>query len=435
MKILIIADEEWNDYVIGNGVLTNWFTGFDAEFAEIYTSPGLPINNICDRYFQITDEQMVKSIIGGKRAGGIIFKSSNPYQIEAAKSNASRKGVYGFFKKLSLKFYTPVQLLRDFIWRYGRYNKKELQFFVEDFHPDIVFCPRLATQKLMRLEALVYKMTDAPFVAFTGDNEVALSSFRPTLAWWRRWRTNKMFKKHCKIYSHYLMHSQDQAEGYAKEYGLSTSTFYKCGDFVDSFTEKSIGKPIRLVYAGRLYCNRWFSLVEIGTALQIIYCDGIKMVLDIYTQEKLTKKQFEALSEDKFIYLKGSVVPSELKMIYKNADIALHVESMDEYYRMVTRVSFSTKIIDLMSSTCAIMAICWEKHCGFQYLQEQDAAFCVSNYCDILPLLKSICDNPSLIQRYAKRSYNCGVKNHSREKVHGQLQQVFDKVIVESKYK
>ena len=55
MRILLITDEEWNDYVYGNGVLTNWFTGFDAEFAQIYCSPGKPVNQICDRYFQISD--------------------------------------------------------------------------------------------------------------------------------------------------------------------------------------------------------------------------------------------------------------------------------------------------------------------------------------------------------------------------------------------
>lgn len=62
MKILIIADEEWNDVVFGNGVLTNWFTGFDAEFAEIYYSPGLPLNNVCNRYFQLTDGLMMRSL-------------------------------------------------------------------------------------------------------------------------------------------------------------------------------------------------------------------------------------------------------------------------------------------------------------------------------------------------------------------------------------
>ena len=58
MRVLIIADEVWNDYVYGNNVLTNWFTGMDVELAEIYASPGLPINNVCDSYFQITDGKL-----------------------------------------------------------------------------------------------------------------------------------------------------------------------------------------------------------------------------------------------------------------------------------------------------------------------------------------------------------------------------------------
>ena len=33
MRILLLTSEEWNDYTYSNGVLTNWFTDFDAEFA------------------------------------------------------------------------------------------------------------------------------------------------------------------------------------------------------------------------------------------------------------------------------------------------------------------------------------------------------------------------------------------------------------------
>lgn len=33
MRVLLITGEEWNDAVYGNNVLTNWFEGFDAEFA------------------------------------------------------------------------------------------------------------------------------------------------------------------------------------------------------------------------------------------------------------------------------------------------------------------------------------------------------------------------------------------------------------------
>lgn len=427
MKILIIASEEWNDYIYSNGVLTNWFTDFNAEFAEIYTSPGLPINNICDKYFQITDSQMAKSILGGKDAGRIIMKPSG-HNIEFAKSNAKQKGLYSVFKKIALKMRTPVMLLNDFIWMVGHYDIQELKHFVQQFNPDIVFCPRYVTPRLMRLESIVSKMTNAPFVAFTGDDEVSVHSFKISLTWLRRWLIHKMFRTHCKIYSHYFMHSNEQAIEYAHEYGLHTSLLFKCGDFPFTFVQKKIGNPIRLVYAGRLYCNRWKSLSEIGKALQVINRNGVRMVLDVYTQDQMTKEQVTSLSEDKFIYIKGSVTPAELKEIYKKADIALHVESLDTHYRMITRFSFSTKIIDLMASSCAIFAICWEHHAGYQYLLENDAAFCCPSYQKILPLLQRICDTPSLITEYQRKAYECGRKNHSREKIQGQLMCVFKSI-------
>ncbi len=434
MKILIIANEEWNDYVFANGVLTNWFTDFDAEFAEIYTSPGLPINNICNRYFQITDSQMAKSIIGGPKAGRFVNRCTTQAEIECAKNNAQRQGVYGLMKKLSMTYHTPVLMLRDFIWLNGRYNKKTLCQFVQEFNPDVVFCPRLITPKLMRLEKIVSTMTKAPFVAFTGDSEVEMTNCKLyTLYGIRRWLTHRRFSKHSILYSHYLMHSADQAKEYHEEFGVDTSTIFKCGDFAESFIPKNVGNPIRLVYAGRLYCNRWKSLAEIGKALQVINKDRVLMVLDIYTQEQLTDEQRKVLSQDKFIYIKGSVTAAELNKIYESADIALHVESLDPYYRAVTRVSFSTKVIDLMASTCAIMAICWEKHCGYQYLKEHDAAFCCPDYESILPLLQTIINNPTLINIYQKKAYECGKKYHSRSYIQSQLLEVFQNAISNNK--
>ena len=430
MKILLITDEEWNDYVYGNGVLTNWFTGFDAEFAQIYCSPGEPVNSICNRYFQITDGQMGKSLLGGKKAGGSIKKKTDVEQIHYLKQNAQRKGIYGFMKKGSIFFHTLVMILRDFIWCTGRYNKEDLNTFVKDFNPDVVFCPRYITPKLMRLEKLVSEMTNAPFVAFTADDEASLNgiSYSP-LYWMRKSFVHCLFKKHVSIYSHYLMFSSDQAEEYKNEYGIETETLYKCWIFKDSFSPKKVGKPIRMVYAGRLYCNRWKSLAEIGKALKEINKNEIRIVLDVYTTELLTKEQKKALSEDCFIYVRGKVTPAELIEIYHKADIALHVESMDKKNRLLTRVSFSTKIIDLMASSCAILAICWEKHTGYQYLKEKDAAFCLSSYNEILPLLNEICETPSLIQKYAEKAYTCGKIYHNRGVIQGQLKRVFEEII------
>ena len=430
MKILLITAEEWNDYVYGNGVLTNWFTGFDAEFAQIYTSPGLPNNKVCSKYFQIDERQMVKSLYSNTKAGREVKMPTNERELDAAKSNAQRKGIYGIFKKLSLWMHTPIVMLQDFIWMTGRYDKAALQRFIDGYKPDVVFCPQLGNPKMWRLEKLVKGMTDIPFVAFTGDDEASYQQVsKSPLFWLRRWYCHNGLKNSVKIFSHYFMHSKEQAQDYTNEYGVPTSTLYKCGDFSNEFVKKSVGSPIRLVYAGRLYCNRWKTLAEIGKALHEINKHGERMVLDIYTQEALTNEQRKALSPENSVYMKGSVNPQQLKEVYRNADIALHVESMDKKNRLATRVSFSTKIIDLMASSCAILAVCWNRHCGYQYLRDNDAAFCVDNYSDILPMLQRIVDNPSLVQNYAQKAYECGRKNHSREKIQKHIRDKFEELI------
>lgn len=430
MKILLITAEEWNDYVYGNGVLTNWFTGFDAEFAQIYTSPGLPNNKVCSKSFQIDERQMVKSLYSNTKAGREVKMPTNEREQDAAKSNAQRKGIYGIFKKLSLWMHTPIVMLQDFIWMTGRYDKAALQRFIDGYKPDVVFCPQLGNPKMWRLEKLVKGMTDVHFVAFTGDDEASYQQVsKSPLFWLRRWYCHNGLKNSVKIFSHYFMHSKEQAQDYTNEYGVPTSTLYKCGDFSNEFVKKSVGSPIRLVYAGRLYCNRWKTLAEIGKALYEINKHGERMVLDIYTQEALTNEQRKALSPENSIYMKGSVNPQQLKEVYRNADIALHVESMDKKNRLATRVSFSTKIIDLMASSCAILAVCWNRHCGYQYLRDNDAAFCVDNYSDILPMLQRIVDNPSLVQNYAQKAYECGRKNHTREKIQKQIRDKFEELI------
>lgn len=433
MKILLITDEEWNDAVHGNNVLTNWFGGFEADFAQIYCSPGMPYNDICDRYFQITDSQMVHSILpGGAKAGKSIKKPHKIEEIEKSKKNAQRQGSYKWLKKLSLYIHTPMMLIRDAIWRWGHYDKVALEAFVKGFNPDIVFCPRLITPKLMRLEKIVSKMTDAPFVAFTADNEASLNHYSwSPLFWFRALAIHYAFRKHVKLYKHYFMFSEEQAQDYKKQYAIPTSCLYKCGIFDDDIPPKNINKPIRLIYAGKLYCNRWKTLATVGRAIELLNVQAEKLILDIYTPEELTYTQKKAFSEYNSVRIHSAITSDQLAKEYHNADIALHVESFDKKYRYATHYSFSTKIIDLMASSCAIMAICWEKHAGYQYLKKADAAFCISSYNEILPTLDKISSSPSLINEYADKAWHCGVKNHTRNIIHNQIELIFERVLNE----
>lgn len=428
MKILIIADEVWNDTLHGNNVLTNWFNRFDAEFAEIYCSPGTPKNYCCEKYFQITDSMMVKSIFG-KRAGRMFQMSLPDMQNDIVQNSAEQipTSFYNFMKSIAGE---GIRAVRDLIWLLGRYDKNAMQQFIDEFQPDVVFCTRLLTPKLVRLERVVAKMTDASFVAFTADDEASLMqvSYSP-IYWLRRLLFRKAFRKHVKMYKHYFTFSEEQAANYFLEYGIPSSTLYKSGAFDSEPIVKSNTAPLKLVYAGRLYCNRWKTLAAIGKALKEINNDGIKMTLDIYTQEKVNSKQLKALSPNNYLRINNGVSPDELVQIYSEADIALHVESFDKKYRYATRVSFSTKIIDLMASSCAILAICWEEHAGYQYLKKHNAAFCVSNTSDIKDMLLSIVENSDLIDQFAAKAWNCGTRNHNPKLINKQIQDAFENIV------
>lgn len=431
LRILVLSTDLWDDVSNGNNIQSNWFTGFDAEFANIYLVPGKPNNRICSRYFQVTDAMMAKSFFEKKAGYAFNWSPSKFDDSNEAATNVEQENV-GLYKKLRAHTGEWLRLTRDILWAYGRYDKKALKAFIDDFQPDIVFCPHLFSIKSRRIERIIRKMTNAPMIAFSGDAEASLNAinYNP-LFWCRRLRDHLMYPAFVKKFAYYFTFSPRWCEMLTRKYGVPSEPLYKCIDGT-SFEEKPVNDVIRLVYAGSLYCNRWKTLSVIGDAMKEINKDGKRMEMFVYSQSSLNEEQRAALSEDKCIHFMGCVSPAELPKIYKEADIALHVESFDRKFMLETEHSFSTKLTDLMMSTCAILAICWNQNSGFQYIKQNDAAICLSSYEEVLPKLKEIVNDPSVITSYARKAADCGIKNHNRQKIHAQIRSVFEKVIAEN---
>ena len=408
---------------------SNWFEGFDAEFANIYCGPGMPLNKCCQRYFQVTDWMMVKSFFGKK--AGVSFS----WTFEQMRSPASSRetyekkndGLYRFLKSISGNL---LRAIRSLIWLIGKYNYDELEKFINDFQPDVVFHPRLLTHKLLRLDNIIHNITSAPIVAMTGDDEVSLRevSFSP-IYWISRISLRRKFIKSLPIYRYYMMHSKLQAKEYSEEFGLETSIIYKCVRPARAFRDKPIGKPIVLTYAGKLYCGRWETLLNIGRTVDKINHEygGELLQLNIYTQDRLSatrKNKFQKCN----VSLWPAVPPEELDRIYDATDIALHVESFRKRYALLTRYSCSTKVVDMLKYSCSIMAVCWSRQNTFEYLKENDAAICVGEEDDLYSVLDDIVSNPSIIRDFAKRAHSLGEKNHNVEMVQQEFSRVFTMV-------
>ena len=433
MKILVLSNEVWNDKINGNNVTSNWFEGLDAEFANIYASPGEPYNKCCNKYFQITDAMMAKSIISGKKAGKrIVIRNTDENATSDNSSSAEEepKKLYNFLKSISGSF---LRFVRELIWLWGRYNKDEMKSFIDGFQPDIIFTERMASVKMLRLEKIVSELTSTPIVAFTGDDEYTLRqiNFSPFF-WINRFMVRRRLRQMVKKYKIYYTLSQEQLDDYKKRFGCNMKILQKCGSFEDVYKEREIHKPIKLIYAGKFYMNRWKVLGEIASTLKNINKDGVKAILEIYTGDKPTRNQKKLLDDKINSFIMGRVSQERLKDVYKNSDIALHVEARTKRYALATRLSFSTKIIDCIFSGCAVLAYCRDDQSGWLHLKREDAALCVSNHNELGKTMKQICDTPELIKKYAKMAYDCGKKCHERESIQKMLLNDFGNVIKNS---
>ena len=428
MRILVLSSEVWNDKINGNNVTSNWFEGMDAKFANVYCEPGAPYNNCCEIYFQITDKMMAKSIIGGKKAGrrlDTVEDQNNGYKVMAEKKPVR---LYSFLKSISGDC---LRLLREIIWLIGKYNIDELKTFIDDFDPDIIFSERMASCKMLRLEKMILKLSNAPIVAFTGDDEYSLRQFKISPFYWiNRFMVRRRLREMVTAYKIYYTLSREQLEEYESIFPCEIKILRKCGEIDAGYTpEDVISKPIRIIYAGKLYMNRWKALADISECISKINKNGQQMILEIYTKDKITNKQKTLLDDGMNSVIKGAVSQEELSGIYRKADLALHVESQKLQQKLLTRLSFSTKIIDCLFSGCGVIAYCWRKQSGWTYLKAEDAAICVDRKEELLRWLQNINNNPEIINEYKRKAYECCKKNHLRQNVQKGLIRDFRKVI------
>jgi hypothetical protein len=191
----------------------------------------------------------------------------------------------------------------------------------------------------------------------------------------------------------------------------------KTGDFLIQpiYARKQV-TPLVISYGGNLIYNRYKTMAKLVEAIKKINKEKIHVVLNIYTQTPITEKLKVLLHDGENTFLKGKVTVAVLENEYVNSDIVLHVESFDLKQRLLTRLSFSTKIIDLLHSGRCIMAICWKESSPYKYLKSEDAAICIEDVTCIEDQLSHLIQNQELIKEYAEKAWFCGKRNHDKTK-------------------
>ena len=419
LKILLLVAEPWRTDDGGGNTLDNFFNGMDAEFAQIYCSTLLPVNNCCSLYYQITDGEVIRHHFNRKEVGHVLHFDEKD---ERSEDKESSSRLFFIIKKMRLESFL---FAKEFIWYHCKWKTKELESFILDFNPDVIYAPCYASPFMLELTRWTKELTGKKIVTWSADDNYSLRQFNLSPFFWiKRFWVRKSLRKTYPYYDAFFSISEDEAKELEPIVGKKIGILRKCVPDGLEYHERPISNPIKIIYAGGVYIQRWKVLAKIGKALKHINSDEKKCVLHIYTQNELSSRQRKALNDDENIFCHPAVSQKELAKLYSESDLALHVESQSLKNRLTTRLSFSTKIIDCLASGCAVMAIAWKEQTGLKYLKDNDAAICITDERAIESVLREILDNKQLITKYAKNAYELAIRSHQKQTIQSNLYEI-----------
>ncbi len=430
MRVLIISQETWRDDNNGGNVLSNLFDGTGYELAQIYCSAGEPQTKLCHHFYQLTDAMMLRHMLKRHTTGRILnTEYAQTADIKTEPNDTSdlvQAGAYGFLKR---HMYSFSCFVRGILWRFGGWKNKQLEDFITEFRPDVIFAPCYGRIELLRLDRYVKSVAGAPMISYVSDDMYSLRqvSFDPFF-WINRLIVRASTRKTVKLYDKIYTMTEEQKRELENSWGKELTVLKKNGDFTKVPIKQSVNDPIRIIYAGSLYLNRYKTLMKLADAIRSCNRDRVHITLEIYTADQLSASIKKSLDDGKNCFLRGRVPYEQLQRIYRQQDIALHVESFRRKDKLTTRLSFSTKIIDCFASGCAVMAIAPDIQAGYRYLKEHDLALCIDRPQDIGPVLQRIVEHTEILLDYAAKVRNHSLTYHQTETVRAGFMHDFEQL-------
>ncbi|NQU80858.1 MAG: glycosyltransferase [Bacteroidetes bacterium] len=408
MKILILSNTPWsNNNSFGNS-FSNIFEGIESfEFANIYCRYGEPQNNLNIKYFQITEMSLIKNLINCRNQSG---KEILKKELSDDLSRTQYK-IFNHVRKIRFQIYF---WMRDLIWTIGRWKSPDLLKFINEFDPDIIFQPVYYSIYLNDIALFIKKFTKVPMVCYVSDDVYTLRQFSLSSFYWiNRFLIRSKVRRIIEQCEYLYVISEIQKKEYEKCFGKECKVLTKGSNFKENpIFNKEANKPLKLVYTGNIYGDRWKMLVLIGKNLDSINESNIRAKLIVYTMTPITKKIKKSLIGNGNIVLMGGVSYSQIEQIQRNADILVHVESFGLKERLQVHQSLSTKIVDYFSSGRCIFAIGSSEIASIDYLKKNDAAVIATSKSEILKKINSLVNDTSLIDEYSKKAWKCGKNNH-----------------------
>lgn len=392
-KVLIVSNNVLSTTSNNGKTLASFFSKFNnRNVAQLFFKDERPDNEDFSNYFLLSDKDVLF-----KKEGHIVTSESQN------KNNLKTKD--------SISHGNLARLLREGIWKLGKWNTDSLDRWLDEFSPDIVFfCAGDSAFAYDIVDYIVNKYSSKLAIYITDD--YILPRKKSSFIW--KIRRHIVFSKMSKLITKSDLFFTVSDLMRSEYYTLFKKDSHVISNFQNFYDKKKTNyfddEYVNLVYAGGLHFKRDHILLNIAESLNIYNENASKKaILHIYTNYDNKSKLF-GQNVPSSLVMHSFVDENELKIILNSCDIPVHVEAFDLNSIESTRLSLSTKISEYLSLKKPILAVGPPQIASMKYLE--NVAFCINDESQFNKGVSILLNNIDLQKKLSKKANDFYTNRH-----------------------
>lgn len=406
-KVLIIGINAWREDASSHTLMDLFRCWNPERLALVYSRSEYPDTPVCNHFFQISETDILKGLkTPWKEIGNTI---------ECSKNNGSKiKEEQLRYSKAHKKSSKLLPLLREIVWKFGKWKSKALKSFILDFDPDVIFIPIYPVVYMGRLQKYIKKLTGKPTICYLADDNYSYDSCNHLLSYLHRFWLRKYVGPLARESNGMFVIVDKEKEDTDKRFGTNSIILTKGIDFSEKQYIPTIPKfPLKLVYTGNLIIGRDKTIAVLADILNELNHEEKFAELYIYSQTEPNTAILKRINRG-CSHFCGKISREEVKLVQSKADIVVFAEALNGKEANIAKLSFSTKLTDYMAAGKCIFAIGKRDIAPIDYLKKYNTALISSNEIEIKETLLQLRNDPAIITQLGKKAYETAKRNHDQ---------------------
>lgn len=408
-KVLVVGINAWREDGTAHTLMDIFRCWDPKKVALVYSRADLPNTDVCKRFFQISESEVMKSVVKPWMKVGC--------EVDSTPSNKSADAEHARYQSAHKKGASWMPLARECVWKFGHWKTEALRKFVKDFEPDILFIPIYPTVYMGWIQKYIIKLTGKPTVCYLADDNYSYDSCKNAFEYIHRWWLRRQVGPIARGSKQMFVIVDKEKEDTDSRFGTDSVILTKSIDFTGrSYQHRKPNKPLKFVYTGSMVIGRDKTLALLADAVNKVNekMGETKVELYIYSQTEpndVIRRRIDYGAS----HFCGRVSREEVLRIQQEADVVVFAEALEGKEANAAKLSFSTKITDYLSNGKCVLAIGKEDIAPIDYFRRNDSALIANTKEEIFNQVERVVKNPEIIDEYGVKAYDCALRNHEKE--------------------